>query len=296
MHETGKELTDLEILGLYKDIYAQDYTDLNYLPPEERPNGFVSKLKNIAETIDEKLLEIVETLDNHQKEIDEKSIVIEVNREKVKGNEEVSEALTIILKELAELKQQNEILKQELERYHLDIEKLKEELHQAKTEANIDFLTTLYNRRRFERALLDMIKDYKERGYPFSIILLDIDDFKTINDKYGHPIGDLVLKEVANVLKNYLRANSVSARIGGEEFAVLLPGVEIEDAVKIAERLRQIIENRHIRTNGSFIRFTASFGVTQVKDGDTLNSIIERADRALYKAKQMGKNKVAFEL
>ena len=71
LHETGKELTDLEILGLYKDIYAQDYTDLNYLPPEERPNGFVSKLKNIAETIDEKLLEIVETLDNHQKEIDE---------------------------------------------------------------------------------------------------------------------------------------------------------------------------------------------------------------------------------
>ncbi len=295
LHETGKELTDLEILGLYKDVFFQDTETLN-IPIDARPAGFVEKLKNVAETIDEKLLEIIKTIDNHQKEIDQHSLVIEVNKEKVKENTEISQALNIILKELEELKQQNSSLKEELKKYHIDIEKLKEELHQAKTEANIDFLTTLYNRRRFERALLDMLRDFKERGYPFSVVLLDIDDFKAINDKYGHPIGDLVLKEVANILKNYLRANSVSARIGGEEFGVLLPGVEVQDAVKIAERLRQIIENRHIRANGGFIKFTASFGVTQVKAGDTLNSIIERADKALYKSKQLGKNRVSVEV
>ncbi len=296
LHETNKELTDLEILGLYKEVFSSEYTDMNYLPPEDRPSGFVSKIKDIADTIDEKLKEIIEALDTHEREIEEHSVVIKVNKEKVGENKEISDALSIILKELEELKNQNRSLKEELERYHLDIEKLKEELHQAKTEANIDFLTTLYNRRRFERALLDMLKDFKERGYPFSVILLDVDDFKAINDKYGHPIGDLVLKEVANVLKNYLRANSVSARIGGEEFAVLLPGVEIEDAVKIAERLKQIIENRHIKADGHFIKFTASFGVTQAKPGDSLNTIIERADRALYRAKELGKNKVVTEM
>ncbi|NPA52804.1 MAG: diguanylate cyclase [Aquificae bacterium] len=296
LHEKGKELTDLEILGLYKDLFFKDSSTISYLPIEERPIGFVEKLKKVADTIDEKLKEIIESINNHQKEIDQHSSVIEENKEKIKENEEITKALNQILKELEELKQQNKTLKEELHRYHQDIEKLKEELNQAKTEANIDFLTTLYNRRRFERALLDMLKDYKERKYPFSIILLDIDDFKTINDKYGHPVGDLVLKEVANILKNYLRANSVSARIGGEEFGILLPGVEIKDAVKIAERLKHIIENRHIKTDGTFIKFTASFGITQAKEGDTLNSIIERADKALYKSKQTGKNRISVEL
>lgn len=107
------------------------------------------------------------------------------------------------------------------------------------------------------------------------------------------------MKEIATIFKFYLRANTIIGRIGGEEFAILLPGVEIEDAVKIAERLRNIIQNREIRIGpdrDEILRVTASFGVTQVKKGDTVNSILHRADTAMYRAKKTGKNKVEVEL
>ncbi|MDQ7055946.1 MAG: GGDEF domain-containing protein [Persephonella sp.] len=156
----------------------------------------------------------------------------------------------------------------------------------------MDFLTGLVNRRRFERVLQDAIKDRKLRNYPFSVIFVDVDDFKKINDDYGHLVGDIVLKELATIFRFYLRANTIIGRLGGEEFAVLLPGVELKDAVKIAERLRKIIENREIKVESNGVKklkVTASFGVTEVKDDDTVESVLMRADEAMYRAKKKGK-------
>lgn len=158
----------------------------------------------------------------------------------------------------------------------------------------MDFLTGLHNRRSFDRALGDLIRDFHERNYPFSLILMDIDDFKAINDKYGHLAGDAVLKEVASILKTFLRANTIIGRTGGEEFGIILPGVTIEKALGVAERIRSVIENREINTGKNILKVTASSGVTQVVEGDDINSIYERADRALYRAKNGGKNRVEF--
>ncbi|RMD46004.1 MAG: GGDEF domain-containing protein, partial [Aquificota bacterium] len=209
---------------------------------------------------------------------------------------DINKTVKLILKELHELKEQNLSLKKEVENYHKEIKHLQKELASARAEANFDFLTGLVNRKRFERAIEDAIKDFHKKNYPFSIIFVDVDNFKKVNDTYGHLAGDIVLKEIASIFKFYLRANTVVGRIGGEEFCILLPGVEIEDARNIAERLRKIIENREIKLeDGTVLKVTASFGITQVKIGDTLKTILERADKALYKAKKTGKNKVEVE-
>ncbi|WP_049751886.1 GGDEF domain-containing protein [Sulfurihydrogenibium sp. YO3AOP1] len=121
---------------------------------------------------------------------------------------------------------------------------------------------------------------------------MDLDNFKQINDKFGHPAGDLVLKEVSNLLRTYLRANTIIGRLGGEEFGIILPNVTLENGKNVAERIRNVIENHEIKYDGKVIRISASLGVTQVKEGDTIDTLYRRVDEALYQAKRDGKNKV----
>ncbi|WP_187647310.1 GGDEF domain-containing protein [Nitrosophilus labii] len=288
--ESQKELNDLEILGLFKEIYDEPYDEVKEYKEEnnfDNPKGFVKKLNLIAKSIDKKLLEIIYSLDKHADTIDNHTEFIIDSKEKIE-HKTILKSIDKILEELNNLKNENKKLTKELKKYHKDVLILQEELKIAKTEAEMDFLTGLVNRRRFERALLELINDLQTKNYPFSLVILDIDDFKKINDKYGHPIGDMILQEIANILKNFLRANAIASRIGGEEFAVILPGSELQQAKHIAERLRKAIENRTFNINE--IKTTASFGVTEAKKTDTLESIFERADKALYDAKKSGKN------
>ena len=288
--ESRKELNDLEILGLFKEIYDEPYDEVKEKREEKEavnPKGFVKKLNKIAEAIDKKLLEIINTVDHHNGNIENHSKnIIETSSEI--DHEKILYSVNKILQELNELKEENKALTQELKKYHNDVILLQEELKIAKTEAEIDFLTGLVNRRRFERALLELLNDLQTKDYPFSLLLLDIDDFKNINDTFGHPVGDTVLQEIATILKTFLRANAIPSRIGGEEFAVILPGSELEEAEHIAQRLRRAIENRSYDHND--LHVTASFGVTQAKKSDTLESIFDRVDKALYEAKKLGKN------
>ncbi len=290
VYENRRELTDLEIFGLYKEVYGSE-ASFQTFSEEMRPNGYVEKLKVIASEIDEKLKEIVDTLTVYEENLDKHTEKLEKEKECL-DKTNIEDLLSNILEELKEIKKENSTLKSEINHYHSEINRLKEELSVAKKEANVDHLTGLINRRRFERTLYTMLEDFHKRGYPFSIILLDLDDFKKINDTYGHAVGDEVLKEVASILKNYLRANTVISRIGGEEFAILLPGVELEDAVHIANRIRNLIANRTIRVNGYEIHITASLGVTQVQKDDNFNRIMERVDSLLYLSKRGGKNRV----
>ncbi len=291
LSETGKKLTDLEIIGLYKQVFNEDIVEIT----KEKDEELTEKLADVAEKLDMIMMSLIENIDTHQRNIDNHTRELEYS--KSISYKDLTAAINKILEEIYELKEQNLNLKREVERYHEEIKRLQKELSIAKAEASFDFLTGLVNRKRFERAIEDAIRDFHKKNYPFSIIFVDIDDFKRINDTYGHLAGDIVLKEIASIFKFYLRANTIVARIGGEEFCILLPGVEIEDARKIAERLRKIIENREIKLeDGTSIKVTASFGVTQVKMGDTVKSILERADKALYKAKRKGKNRVEVEL
>lgn len=161
-------------------------------------------------------------------------------------------------------------------------------------QAYTDYLTGLNNRRSFiERTEIELYR--KERyGREFSLIMFDIDYFKYINDKYGHNTGDLVLKEIANICRNVLREVDIVGRIGGEEFAILLPETDIVQATLVAERLRVSISNGKVfPTLNEEVRFAASFGVTFTKDANkSINELLNQADDALYKAKNSGRNRV----
>jgi diguanylate cyclase (GGDEF)-like protein len=156
-----------------------------------------------------------------------------------------------------------------------------------------DGLTGLYNIRYFKMLLETELMITKQgHAKTFAIIMSDIDHFKTFNDTYGHQTGDLVLREVASVLKNTARASDIVARYGGEEMIVLLRGANLKDSLKIAEKIRQNLENTSIKDPKNTYKVTASFGVSIYKPVDDVESVIKRADEGLYQAKEAGRNRV----
>ena len=160
--------------------------------------------------------------------------------------------------------------------------------------ASIDPLTDLPNRRFFEQQAKIELERIRRFGGTMSVLMLDLDKFKLINDTYGHPVGDAVLKKVAARCGAFFRASDLFARIGGEEFVALLPGTDEESAALLAEKLRSMIENLRIKTDVGTLRVTTSIGVAAVFPKDRLiNTALNHADKALYVAKNAGRNQVA---
>lgn len=163
-----------------------------------------------------------------------------------------------------------------------------EELNQL---AITDKLTGLYNRAKLDEILQNEIDRSQRYSHPFGLVILDLDYFKNINDTYGHQVGDEALIEIATLITEHLRSTDKAIRWGGEEFILIYLDTDRDKVLRLAETLRQKIENHVLKTVG---RKTASFGVTLYRDGDTIDSIIQRADRALYSAKNGGRNRIEF--
>ncbi|MBN1412146.1 MAG: diguanylate cyclase [Spirochaetales bacterium] len=159
--------------------------------------------------------------------------------------------------------------------------------------ANLDSLTGLCNRRRFQELGGLLLAESKANGTFLSAMMMDIDLFKVVNDTYGHDKGDSVLKAVSLACAKTLRECDIIGRFGGDEFAVILPGVNLADAAGIAERIRELIELIEFNFDGKRIGVTISVGVTQMADdGASLKELLDRADKALYRAKRLGRNRV----
>lgn len=156
--------------------------------------------------------------------------------------------------------------------------------------ATVDKLTSLYNRIKFEQKLKDeMSRVQRYDSEPFSIVLFDVDNFKQINDNYGHITGDIVLQRIAGVIKNTIRTTDLGCRWGGEEFIIIYPLTNIAQAAEASEKIRKLIQEL---TFDSIKNVSCSFGVAQFEVEDTMQSILARADQAMYKAKRSGKNRV----
>ena len=156
-----------------------------------------------------------------------------------------------------------------------------------------DELTGLYNKRMYLRTIQRKIESSRKNNIPLSLLVLDIDHFKSVNDEFGHSFGDKVLIKLTDCFIFCLRSNDIACRYGGEEFAIILPETSLSDAVLIAERLReQSAEAFVVESSGKKIYRTVSIGVTALVDNETAEDLFERADRALYTAKEGGRNKV----
>lgn len=175
--------------------------------------------------------------------------------------------------------------------YATDVTRYKKIEEELRFLSVTDTLTNVYNRRYFVQKLEEEIERAKRADSKFSLIMLDIDRFKSINDRFGHNTGDLVLKRMAETIKNRIRRIDTLARWGGEEFVILLPETTVNKAAVLAEELRESLSQMDIPGVG---RVTASFGVAGYCPGDTVDTLVKRADELMYEAKAAGRNCVRY--
>jgi diguanylate cyclase (GGDEF)-like protein len=176
-----------------------------------------------------------------------------------------------------------------LESYHYGKYVLQKELEELSV---TDHLTKLYNTRKLEEDLAKEISRHRRYGHPLSAIMADVDDFKKINDRLGHLVGDDVLREVATIIKSNVRTVDLAVRYGGEEFLVLCPDTGLEQAHRLAEKLRRFVEVNDFMAVGSV---TLSLGAAQLAPNEDARTFLGRADEKLYEAKQNGKNRVCSD-
>lgn len=186
-----------------------------------------------------------------------------------------------------------DIIKEQGDKISKENEKLIQKTTQLQNKVNYDFLTKVYNRQKFESFLeyeTLQVHRYKERN--LSLIIIDIDDFKVVNDTYGHLTGDKVIKGIAEILTLCSRESDIVARWGGEEFVIMLPETNLEQAILVAQKLRSTIQNHTFENS---LKVTVSLGISQYHKKDEAKDFFKRADEALYKAKELWKNRVEIE-
>ncbi|VAX01514.1 diguanylate cyclase/phosphodiesterase (GGDEF & EAL domains) with PAS/PAC sensor(s) [hydrothermal vent metagenome] len=174
------------------------------------------------------------------------------------------------------------------------IEILRDKGEALKQQVEHDTLTNVHSRKKILEYIEHNIARFETDGTPLALAMVDLDKFKSINDKYGHLVGDEVLKHTASRINGALRNIDVVGRYGGEEFIILLPNTNLDTAIIICERIRAAIAEAPVKYGDSLIYTTISLGVTIVTNGDTINSIIERADALMYQSKQKGRNCVTW--
>ncbi|OYO29881.1 GGDEF domain-containing protein [Janthinobacterium sp. PC23-8] len=156
----------------------------------------------------------------------------------------------------------------------------------------VDPATGVPNRRGFYQALAPWMALARRPGLPTALVVLNVDDFKRVNDSYGHPVGDAVLKSVVDICRQQLRDSDLMGRLGGAEFAVLLPRTSLVDALMVAERIRTAVAALPVKTEKAVLNLTASLGVTTIRAEDSTVALFKRADEALQAAKEAGRNRV----
>ena len=203
-----------------------------------------------------------------------------------------------LLQGAKEMEINNKKLEARLSASRQEIEELQRDLEAVRTESLTDPLTTLANRKSFDLQLGRVMAEAKQKNEPLSLLMTDVDNFKTFNDKYGHLTGDQVLRLVAISVKQNVKAGDIAARYGGEEFMVALPSTPLQHAITIADQIRNAVMTKELmkRSSGERLgRVTISIGVAALRPNDTPQSLLERADACLYAAKRNGRNCVIGE-
>jgi len=210
----------------------------------------------------------------------------------------IKSVIAELVKNVLAMEERSCSIQEQLRSAHDMIGTLTHDLEQARRESSIDAITSLSNRRHFDLLLDRAIKVADENSSPLSLLFIDVDRFKQFNDTHGHQVGDDVLRLLGTTLTEVLNGNGIAARVGGEEFAAVLPGKDIRGAELIAERIRSSVMSREVirRATGERLgRITVSIGVAQYRPIEGASALIGRADSHLLRAKRCGRNTVVSD-
>jgi diguanylate cyclase len=215
------------------------------------------------------------------------------------NRDQVKAIVETLVKSTHQMRDANRALEDRLTSSKSEISNLQQSLEAIRTESLTDPLTGLGNRKYFDRMIETEVQNALASGEPLSLLLLDIDHFKSFNDSYGHLTGDQVLRLVGLSLKQSIKGQDITARYGGEEFAVVLPNTALRQALTVADHIRRAVMAKELKkkSTGEILgRVTISVGVSMLKADDNTDDLIERADACLYAAKRNGRNRVICEV
>jgi diguanylate cyclase len=214
------------------------------------------------------------------------------------NRDQLKVVIDMLVKSTGEMRDTNKVLEERLALSKTEISNLQQSLEAIRAESLTDPLTGLGNRKYFDRSIEMAVQTALATGEPLSLLMFDIDHFKSFNDSYGHLTGDQVLRLVGMSLKQTIKGQDITARYGGEEFAVVLPNTALRQALTVADHIRRAVMSKELKkkSTGEILgRVTISVGVSMLKPGDDTDSLIERADACLYAAKRNGRNRVICE-
>jgi diguanylate cyclase len=214
------------------------------------------------------------------------------------NGDQIKAIVESLLHATRQMRDTNKALEERLMLSKTEISSLQQSLEAIRAESLTDPLTGLGNRKYFDRSIEIAVQNAIASGEPLSLLMFDIDHFKSFNDSYGHLTGDQVLRLVGMSLKQTIKGQDITARYGGEEFAVVLPNTALRQALTVADHIRRAVMSKELKkkSTGEILgRVTISVGVSMLKPGDDTDSLIERADACLYAAKRAGRNRVVCE-
>lgn len=285
MLDAGQKVTD----HMCADIYQRHLSDVRNEEMVRRAGEQIqTAIHDVADVVTG-----VKTVTN-----DYGQTLSEVNTriDKAKSPDEIKAALQVASQKTRKMLEQNQALENQLEKSTQLMEELKRDLEYVRREAMTDGLTGLANRKSFDTEIVRVIGESREQSRVFTLLMVDIDHFKSFNDNFGHQVGDQVLRLVARTLKDGLKGRDFAARYGGEEFSIILPDTDLASGVAVGNSLRKAIATKDVinRNTGEILgRITMSVGVAEFAGDSTAEDLVERADSALYTAKHNGRNQVA---
>jgi diguanylate cyclase len=292
-------LIALGVLGVglseIKDIVAD--------APEEEVarRGSLRKSDPMAQQFDSALTIIVKLIQAHLDDNSHYSDSLErANRDlpSLDKPEQVRAVVSLLIDENEKIQTKMNDLSKSLEASRAQVAKLRSNLAEANELGMRDPLTSLGNRRFFDTNLLKEIKEAQNESSEMCLVMADLDHFKKVNDKFGHPVGDMVLKLFSELLSSNIKGRDTAARYGGEEFAIIFPHTKLDDAAHITDGIRNQLEAKQWMLSASGQRIgtiTASFGVARLRRGEDSESLLKRVDAKLYEAKVSGRNRVAVD-
>jgi len=271
---------------LYLD-YIADYS-------REKLEGIHEETRKLAASLIEKLSSMSHGTQKFSSALDDCQQILENDPD----IDTITDIVNSLVDEAASISENNSKMEDSLAEMSREVTDLKSEVETLSEKAVTDPLTGIANRRALEDVLENYCEVFESEGKIFSLLILDIDHFKQFNDTYGHCLGDKVLSYVAKKIKNSIKGDDFLARYGGEEFCILLPDTGYGGALSVADNVRRKVSEKNLTTGDnkkSVGKVTISIGVAVMNDKDSVDSLVERADKAMYQAKDYGRNRVVGE-